>query len=102
MVECRMEQIGDEGRLHDLIRGGEGYIYNEFEGGAGGALYSRLHWAGCGTLARANLSYPKRFFSTYREAEAWLTPNRGPNGVGWLPCAICGAEPPSSSRSTRV
>jgi hypothetical protein len=87
-----MEEIREQDRLEQLLRAREGYIYNEFEGGAGGALYSRLHWAGCGTLARAKVSYPKRYLASVAEAEAWLLRARGPEGVGWRRCGTCSAE----------
>ncbi|MGD9570680.1 MAG: hypothetical protein AB7V62_02190 [Thermoleophilia bacterium] len=88
-----MERVGDQGRLEALVASGDGFLYNEFDGGWGGAEYSLLHWTGCGTLKRANLSYPKRHFGTLSEARQWLTANRGAEGVAWRTCAMCAAEP---------
>lgn len=60
---------------------------------AGGAKYNLVHWAGCGTLARAKISYPKRHFETFKEVQAWLSAERGSEGVAWRRCSSCGAEP---------
>jgi hypothetical protein len=88
-----MEAVTDQARLEHLVQSGEGYIYNEFEGGWGGAQYSLLHWAGCGSLARAKITYPKRYFATLAEARTWLLSQRGQEGLAWRRCSNCGAEP---------
>jgi hypothetical protein len=88
-----VEKVGTQARLEEIVRSGEGFLYNEFEGGWGGAEYSLLHWAGCGTLARASVSYPKRHFASLQEARDWLASNRGAEGIAWRACSSCGAAP---------
>ena len=82
-----MLRIKDATELQLRHAAGRGYIYNDFAGmHASGKLDNILHKAGCRTLARGNMAYPKLFFATKGEAHAWLKANRGED---WKSCGIC-------------
>lgn len=96
-----MHRVQTNAELKALHTTGIGFVFNDYSSGPAGAQYNVLHHASCPWVARmldrATLysrpsvrpSVRKMFFGTLDEAQSWLTPNRGPEGRGWKPCATC-------------
>ncbi|MHC4441368.1 MAG: hypothetical protein ACYTF1_00245 [Planctomycetota bacterium] len=95
-----MEDIISEDRWQDIIKTGEGYIFNDFSGqGPSGQQYNVLHRAICVFLRSANLSVSKLHFATLEEAEKWLNMFRKDN---WKTCSVCCTDISSDSNMFRI
>lgn len=88
-----MREIRDDADLQQLYATGRGLIYNDFSGhGAGGKDYNVLHAARCQWVTKSNTKVRKYFFASLEEAFAWLSQNRGREGLSWKRCGSCHAE----------
>lgn len=94
-----MELIRNADRFEQILRAGQGLVYNDFSGKGGGGLhYNVLHATRCSWLARSNLSVRKYFFEDFPEAIDWLTRERGAEGQAWKTCGSCRAGAAARSR----
>lgn len=70
-----MHKIGSHTELAEIIRVGEGYVFNVRND------RKMLHAASCEALeVMSTRAYDKLFFDDWREAKRWLDEKYGPNG----------------------
>jgi len=92
-----MQKIDSDQRLRELYDTGQGYIYNDFEGGhqtASSRESNKLHRATCEECdprrskhaMTVNTQGQKLFFANMSEAFKWLMTNRAGN---WSKCLRC-------------
>jgi hypothetical protein len=85
-----MKHVLDQLELQALQSAGDGFVYNDYAGtSASGRYHNILHAARCSWILRSDAKIQKIWFADLAEALAWLTTNRGPEGVGWKRCGSC-------------
>lgn len=86
-----MRRVRSLEELDAIRKDGRGYVYNDFtKAGATAGKDNVLHRASCSELAKMTLSVRKFFVDPDEDAASWLQDNRGPEGLRWRRCGVCG------------